>query len=237
MDIEQLWAILHKERSMAALQELPEGFCEDVGSYIAQLKAEKCDVDERRAELVEDEIRNARMKMEDIVRRRIGKIVKLASSGSRTPPRGMLAAEEEIFAGVKRHVDEGKERLLALMLDQRGSAASETQSELEKAVQKKSKAQHVERKAQSAQKDEEKKVPHQEKQKEQSGPAWKFFGATQPTPAKERGEELHIVRILDDIPPFMGIDGRIYKVKREDVIMLPKTNAEILCKRGVAERF
>jgi DNA replication factor GINS len=238
MDIEQLWGILHKERSMAALQELPEGFCEDVGSYIVQLKAEKCGVDERRAELVEDEIRNARMKVEDIVRRRIGKIVKLASSGSRTPPRGMLAAEEEIFASVKRHVDEGKERLLALMLDQRGSAASEAQSELEKAVQEKvPKAQHVERKAQSAQKDEEKQPPRQEKRKEQPGPSWKFFGSTQPAPARERGEELHIVRILDDIPPFMGIDGRIYKVKREDVIMLPKTNAEILCKRGVAERF
>jgi DNA replication factor GINS len=238
MDTEQLWGILHKERSMAALQELPEGFCEDVGSYIAQLKAEKCEVDERRAELVEDEIRNARMKVEDIVRRRIGKIVKLASSGSRTPPRGMLAAEEEIFAGVKRHVDEGKERLLALMLDQRGSAASEAQSELKKAVQENvPKAQHRERKAQSGPKDEEKQPPRQEKRKEQPRQSWNLFRSNERTPARERGEELHIVRILDDIPPFMGIDGRIYKVKREDVIMLPKTNAEILCKRGVAERF
>jgi len=56
-------------------------------------------------------------------------------------------------------------------------------------------------------------------------------------PATSQGEELHIVRILEDIPTFMGIDGRIYKVKKEDVIMLPKTNAEILCKRGVAVRF
>ena len=55
--------------------------------------------------------------------------------------------------------------------------------------------------------------------------------------ATSQGEELHIVRILEDIPTFMGIDGRIYKVKKEDVIMLPKTNAEILCKRGVAVRF
>ena len=236
MDIEQLWGILHKERSMAALQELPDGFCEDVGSYIAQLKAEKCEVDERRAELVEDEIRNARMKVEDIVRRRIGKIVKLASSGSRTPPRGMLAAEEEIFTGVKQHVDEGKERLLALMLDQ--LLTSEAQSELKKVVQEPvPKAQQRERKAHRGQKDEEEQPQHQEKRKEQHGSSWNLFRSPKPTPARERGEELHIVRILDDIPPFMGIDGRIYKLKREDVIMLPKTNAEILCKRGVAERF
>ena len=239
MDIEQLWGILHKERSMAALQELPEGFCEDVGSYIAQLKTEKSAVDERRAELVEDEIRNARMKVEDIVRRRIGKIVKLASSGSRTPPRGMLDVEEEIFEGVRRHVDGGKERLLDLMLDQRGSTASEAQSEPEKTVQETVlKAQQGGRKAQSSgQKDQGKQPPQQEKREEQPRQSWNLFGSTKPKPAREHGEDLHIVRILDDIPPFMGIDGRIYKVKREDVIMLPKTNAEILCKRGVAERF
>ncbi|MGC9443325.1 MAG: hypothetical protein ACP5E9_00090 [Candidatus Methanospirareceae archaeon] len=238
MDIEQLWEILHKERSMATLQELPDGFCEDVGNYIAQLKAEKGEVDERRAELVEDEIRNARMKVEDIVRRRIGKIVKLASSGSKTLPRGMLAAEEEIFTGVKGHVDAGKERLLALMLDQRESAAPEAQSELKKTVQEtEPKARQRERKAQSGQKDEEEQPQHQEKREEQPDQSWNLFRSTKPTSAGERGEELHIVRILDDLPPFMGIDGRIYKLKREDVIMLPKTNAEILCKRGVAERF
>ncbi len=235
MDIEQLWGILHKERSMASLQELPEDFSEDVGSYIAQLKAEKREVDERRAELVEDEIRNARMKVEDIVRRRIGKIVKLASSGSRTPPRGMLAAEEEIFAGVRRHVDEGKECLLALMLNERGSAP-EAQSESRPAVQEAPNAQDVQE-AQSAQPVVEEPLQHREKHEEQPGQSWNLFSSTEPTPARERGEELHIVRILEDIPPFMGIDGRIYKVKREDVIMLPKTNAEILCKRGVAERF
>ena len=72
---------------------------------------------------------------------------------------------------------------------------------------------------------------------EEKESSWHIFKSTEAPPAKERGEELHIVRILEDLPTFMGTDGRIYKVKREDVIMLPKTNAEILCKRGVAERF
>jgi DNA replication factor GINS len=57
------------------------------------------------------------------------------------------------------------------------------------------------------------------------------------SPASGSTEELHMVQILEDIPTFMGIDGRIYRVKKEDVIMLPKTNAELLCKRGVAMRF
>ncbi len=191
MDIEKLWEILYKERNTASLQELPETFCDEVREYIKKLEDEKREVvDERRRELVEDEIRNVRMKVEDIIKRRIGKIVKLASSGMKTAPKGMLEEEEKIFTGVKSHVEEGKERIFALLLGEKeGEREEKSEKEVEKAT------------------------------------------------TSSSGEELHIVRILEDIPTFMGIDGRIYKVKKEDVIMLPKTNAEILCKRRVAVRF
>ena len=196
MDIEKLWELLYKERNTASLQELPEEFCEDVCEYLKQLRVEKAEADERRRELVEDELRNARMKVEDIIRRRIGKIVKLASSGMKTSPKGMLEDEERIFEGVKRHVEEGRGKIFALLL---------CKNEDEK-------------------KDDETMKPT-------------FKSAEETVSAKSRSEELHIVRIVEDVPTFMGTDGRIYKVKNEDVIMLPKTNAEILCKRGVAMRF
>ncbi len=191
MDIEKLWEILYKERNTASLQELPETFCDEVREYIKKLEDEKREVvDVRRRELVEDEIRNVRMKVEDIIKRRIGKIVKLASSGMKTAPKGMLEEEEKIFTGVKSHVEEGKERIFALLLGEKeGEREEKSEKEVEKAR------------------------------------------------TSSSGEELHIVRVLEDIPTFMGIDGRIYKVKKEDVIMLPKTNAEILCKRRVAVRF
>ncbi|MHC1600042.1 MAG: DNA replication complex subunit Gins51 [Candidatus Methanospirareceae archaeon] len=204
MDIEALGAILRREKDTGSLQELPVDFCEDVRKYFESLEAEKKEADERWSEHVEDEIRSARMKVEDIINRRIGKILKLASSGIKTPPKGMLEGEERVFEGVKHHVEEGKERLFALMLGEKGG-----ESEARKEEGK-----------------EEKKL------------SWHVFKTdAEPLPAKDETEELHIVRILEDIPTFMGTDGRIYKVKREDVIMLPKTNAEILCKRGVAERF
>jgi DNA replication factor GINS len=203
MDIEQLREILSKEKDTGSLQELPGDFCEDVGNYIKILKDEEVEADERWREHVDAEIRSAIGKVEDIIRRRIGKIVKLASSGTKTPPKGMLEEEERIFEGVKSYVEEGKERLFALMLG-------------EKEGESEGKGEEV---------------------KEQKEPSWNILKTAEPIPAKDRDEELHIVRILEDIPTFMGTDGRIYKVKREDVIMLPKTNAEILCKRGVAERF
>lgn len=202
MDIEKLWEILYKERNTASLQELPENFCEEVCEYMEKLKEEKGEADERRRELVEDELRNAKMKAEDIIRRRIGKLVKLASSGMKTAPKGMLEEEERIFEGVKSHVEGGKERIFALMQgDKEGEGRREEKSEKREL-------------AEQTAKEVEKTVS-----------------------AKNRDEELHIVRVLEDIPTFMGTDGRIYKVKKEDVIMLPKTNAEILCKRGVAMRF
>ncbi len=201
MDIEKLWEILYKERKTASLQELPEDFSEEVREYIEKLKDEKGEADEKRMELVEDEIRNARMKVEDIIRRRIGKIVKIASSGMKTLPKGMLEEEERIFEGVKSHVEEGKERIFALMLGEK-EGESEGKSE-----------------------------------KKNDETAEQTSKTAESISVKNRNEELHIVRVLEDMPTFMGTDGRIYKVKKEDVIMLPKTNAEILCKRGVAVRF
>lgn len=211
MDIETLGAVLRKEKDTGSLQELPGDFCEEVSTYLKSLEDEKKEADERWNERVEDEIRSATGKVEDIIRRRIGKIVKLASSGTKTPPKGMLAEEERIFTGVKRYVNEGKERLFALM---RGEQEGEREGVREEGEAK-----------------------EEEKEKEGEESPWHIFKSTEPTSVKDRDEDLHIVRILEDIPTFMGTDGRIYKVKREDVIMLPKTNAEILCKRGVAERF
>jgi DNA replication factor GINS len=203
MDREKLWEILYKERNTASLQELPGNFYEEVRQYFERLMAERSDADEKRGEFLEDEIRNARTKVEDIIRRRIGKIVKLASSGMKAAPKGMLEEEERIFEGVKNQVEEGKERLFALML---GEQESESEG----------------RRGERGAKEE---------------PSEQILKTGKRLPAGNRDEELQILRILEDIPTFMGIDGRIYRVKKEDVIMVPKTNAEILCKRGVAVRI
>jgi DNA replication factor GINS len=212
MDIEELWETLHKERSTASLQELPSNFCEEVRAYIKKLQEERRESNERRSGLVEDEIRNIRMKVEDIIRRRIGKIVKLASSGIKTPPKGMLGEEEKIFEAVKSQVERGKEQIFTLMLGEEDEGAEDNKGE-DKSEDK-----------------SEKKVKGTRKRKIKSS-------KVSPLSTKAGNEELHIVRVLDEIPTFMGTDGRIYKIKKEDVIMLPKTNAEILCERGVAVRF
>jgi len=204
MDIEKLWELLYKERNTASLQDLPETFFEDVSTYINKLEAEKRDADENRKGFVEDEIKNARTKVEDIIKRRIGKIIKLASSGMSTQPKGMLDEERLLFEAVKSHVDESRERIFASIW---GESKEEKRELIESA---------------------EEKTAH---------PTVSTVEKDATIVESEDKEPLHIVRVLDDIPTFMGTDGRIYKVRKEDVIMLPKTNAEILCKRGVAVKF
>ncbi|HIP62725.1 MAG TPA: hypothetical protein EYH04_01150 [Archaeoglobus profundus] len=44
-----------------------------------------------------------------------------------------------------------------------------------------------------------------------------------------------MVRIKKDIPEFEGVDGKIYKLRKEDVVLLPALNAKALIKNGVAE--
>jgi DNA replication factor GINS len=53
-------------------------------------------------------------------------------------------------------------------------------------------------------------------------------------PAPENGSGYALVRILEDIDSFMGIDGRIYNLQKEDLITLPEKNAEVLKERNIA---
>jgi len=44
-----------------------------------------------------------------------------------------------------------------------------------------------------------------------------------------------LIRILKDVPTFVGEDGRNYSVKAEDTVMLPIRNAQGLVKKNVAQ--
>jgi DNA replication factor GINS len=45
---------------------------------------------------------------------------------------------------------------------------------------------------------------------------------------------VHLVRILQEIDPFVGMDGRIYALRKEDVVTLPARNADVLVERNIA---
>jgi DNA replication initiation complex subunit (GINS family) len=45
-----------------------------------------------------------------------------------------------------------------------------------------------------------------------------------------------VIRVLEDIPPFAGVEGN-YDLKKEDVASLPRKVAEILVKQGKAQEI
>jgi DNA replication factor GINS len=53
-------------------------------------------------------------------------------------------------------------------------------------------------------------------------------------PVRPPEEALVLVRILSDMEPFMGVDGRVYHLKAEDVVTLPGKNAGVLIDRNIA---
>ncbi len=55
-----------------------------------------------------------------------------------------------------------------------------------------------------------------------------------PEPALPPEEATVLVRILTDMEPFMGVDGRVYRLKAEDVVTLPEKNAGVLIDRNIA---
>ena len=42
-----------------------------------------------------------------------------------------------------------------------------------------------------------------------------------------------VSRVLGDMEPFMGVDGRIYHLLKEDIVTLPERNAGVLCERNI----
>jgi len=53
----------------------------------------------------------------------------------------------------------------------------------------------------------------------------------------EREPDRILVRIKQDIPEFEGVDGKTYKLRKEDVVLIPSLNANALIKSGIAEKI
>ena len=46
--------------------------------------------------------------------------------------------------------------------------------------------------------------------------------------------EYALIRVLDDIESFMGVDGQVYTLRREDVVTIPQQNANVLFEHNIA---
>ncbi|QYZ78793.1 DNA replication complex GINS family protein [Methanofollis formosanus] len=55
-----------------------------------------------------------------------------------------------------------------------------------------------------------------------------------PVAAAAADADTALVLIRAEVPEFMGLDGRTYALETEDIVTLPKENADVLCGRNIA---
>jgi DNA replication factor GINS len=72
-----------------------------------------------------------------------------------------------------------------------------------------------------------------------SGPAKTGHEAPAEPPEEKKAtptaaDGLMVVRMLADVDAFLGVDGRVYTLNKEDVVTLPCINAEVLCDHNIA---
>lgn len=191
MNLEDLRLIQANERRSQRLQALEPDFYKRAMAYINELDDSKRRADDAKVAMIDNELQSARRVIDDIFKRRLGKIVKMASTrafGLDIYPEGATQEERKIFERLVSLIQEGKSEILGSVLQSRTTKTEKTSKRTESSLLKR----------------------------------------------RDIGEEFTVVRILKDIPTFMGTDGRSYQLSEEDVVVLPKANAKALCDRHVA---
>ena len=54
------------------------------------------------------------------------------------------------------------------------------------------------------------------------------------TGKKDISREYEVVRMLDSVPMFVGVDGKNYLLTKDDVAVLPAVHARNLCNKNLA---
>ena len=183
MDLGKLWRFVDDERSSSTLQRLPASVYDEIRRYIHELEGEIRELEGKRRMYLEDELRSARIKVEELFEKRIFKVASLASSRLKQMPENLLPHEEDLYKDLVERIEALRGRVLGPIL--------------------------------------------------RKGEDEKSF---------IRGDDsimdnFTIVRVLKDIPVFMGVyngKSREYSLKKEDIVILPRSHAEGLCKKKVA---
>jgi len=218
MSFEDLGTVYRQEKKDARITAVRRDLYPAMAGLILNLKAEyekhlSADPDSVICEGVNQRRKKAVSLSKEITEIRMGKISALALIGARGGMNVLdnLTAEErdyynDLMAISKKH--------LGTMDRLTGRKRYETQDLAPEPVPKKA------------------AEPARSKQEPVTEPPAKT--AEPAPPAEEIEEEMAVIRILEDLPPFSGPD-RNYELSKEDIVRMPKTMALALINRAKAE--
>lgn len=204
MDFEELRDILTREQR-SKLAKLEPDFYESVRAYLDGLREEQKTASDREAPLLADELETAGDRLQRIFKLRVGKIVKLASLNISMEIDG-TRYEVDAMTPVERDIYHS---VLAAVRQGWSEIAGMLAGKSGPLTPEETPARIVEE-VSDAEQIEDVEVPG--------------HGVL---------DDYTIVRVLKDIPTFMGADSHHYTLAKNDVVTLPNLNAKVLCKRRV----
>ncbi len=214
VNFERVTKVYREESGKKTLVALEADFYDKLAAYIARLdesanKEAQKNPNSAKALMLQDELRKVRKRRDQIFTYRERKLALLASSrssGAEVEVPNLPAQERGLF-----------ETMVALLAKSRADAfgGSTVVTEVETPTPPSSAP-----KSESAKKEPERmKVVRAED--------------TKRVPVPPSLKDHVLVHVLEDLPPFAGIDTT-YRLKKEDVVTLPRTIAQILVDRGKA---
>src|SRR2546430_6197466 len=211
VNFERVTKVYREESGKKTLVALEADFYDKLASYIARLdesanKEAQGDPNSPKALLLQDELRKVRKRRDQIFTYRERKLALLASSrasGAEVDVPNLPAQERGLFDG---------------MVDLLGKSRADAfgRSPLAAPAEPPAATSTV--------------VPAKEKP---AGMKVVRAEETRRAPVAPSLKDHVLVHVLEDVPPFAGIDTT-YRLKKEDVVTLPKTIAQILVDRGKA---
>ncbi len=228
MNLDDLKVIRNEERRSRRLTQLKNSFYFEFKEYMDSLKTS--DDPQKK-----DELENALQVADAIYDKRAAKIIKLAALAARGHREdvSLADAEAEVYDLVYKVFTHYRDRVLGQMEFEAAAPSSEpvlsNENRPTAVALPKQESDRVELDATSIEQPLKKGAALQsliESNEEDED------SADESTLIRERGNMRYLrVRVLADIPTFIGLDGENYKLGEGDSVMLPEGNARALCDR------
>lgn len=234
------------------LKPIPSDFYSTAAEAAKSLEAEMMKIGRPRSveyKMLEDELSGLVTDVETVFMKRAGKVVERATSGAFTNSKNvllkkdtdkLLPAEQELYEDVLKAILKARTELIAELVD-----ADKDDHEPAKPLFKQgSKGQMPAQKpADKKEEDAAGKTGNSVDSADSANFGSSASSVSSPTvqnaeaenSANLINENYVLVRILKDLPEFMGEDKRSYQLHAQDVVELPSANANLLIKRGVAQ--
>lgn len=265
MDLSELRRVQRQERSTDSLQELRESFYEDVADYIESLREERAQAARDATDLfrspqvseLTSEIETAEHVAEAIYQRRIGKLVDeatLVATGNSGGPKGLTVEESDLYDDLVARIRENKQTVLERFSgDQPSVADSEPENDGTGAAGTNSsstdESPSSETENGSEPRSADRGVNPTDEPLEGNSPSTtdamgakldvrEETGSASDAEKSDDGTDIErtTIRMTADVGEIFGVDARSYDLARDDVVDLPRENADPLVERDAAER-